>query len=53
MKNYAEKRKEICNNCEYNGKWICKKCGCILPLKISIPSQKCPIGKWEQEKDRM
>ena len=24
----------------------CKKCGCFMKLKVVIPNQKCPIGKW-------
>ena len=24
----------------------CKECKCFMPLKVRIPSQNCPIGKW-------
>lgn len=47
--NYIEKRKQICNLCEYNGEWFCKKCGCILPVKIKIKQSQCPINKWDKE----
>lgn len=24
----------------------CGKCGCYLPAKVKVPSEKCPLGKW-------
>lgn len=48
-------RLEICNQCEYNKKGICKKCGCILKAKTrvnffldenGISIGGCPEKKW-------
>lgn len=25
---------------------ICKKCGCFMPLKVTIGKAKCPINIW-------
>lgn len=47
--NYQEQRKSICDNCEYNGGWFCKKCGCILSIKLKIKASECPINKWGKE----
>ena len=47
-----ESRKAICESCPY---WVnemtfgyggCKACGCS-GLKLFLPSQRCPKGKWE------
>lgn len=24
----------------------CKKCGCIMPLKVKLKEASCPLGKW-------
>lgn len=24
----------------------CKKCGCLMNLKIKLEGAKCPVGKW-------
>lgn len=48
---YWEERKSICDTCEYNREWYCKKCGCILPIKVKIKSAYCPIGKWREKND--
>jgi hypothetical protein len=45
---YWEKRKKICDTCEHNGEWFCKKCGCILLVKVKIKNSECPIGKWNK-----
>lgn len=50
----AEKRLEVCTNCEY---WVqgalrdyCSKCGCTTSAKVFSPNgaEACPEGKWEQ-----
>lgn len=50
-------RQEICLACEYWKGWrtagigICGKCGCPagrVTLKLYIPDQECPIGKWKK-----
>lgn len=50
---YIEKIKhrfEICKECPQlapsNLGLKCSKCGCLISLKISVKSQKCPIDKW-------
>lgn len=46
-----EERKSICNKCPYwkgdsaFGYGGCGKCGCSA-LKLYLPSQKCPDGRW-------
>lgn len=46
------KRREICHECDFwrgdgalFGLGQCGKCGCS-GLKLFLPSEKCPIGKW-------
>jgi len=47
-KEVAEKRLDICLSCSelVNVTKQCKKCGCIMPLKVKLKDAKCPIGKW-------
>jgi len=53
MLDYKEQRIEICNRCEKQ--WIkfttkiCGECGCIIQIKASIKSFKCPLGKWDAD----
>ncbi len=44
----TDARMQVCNNCEffYQTSQICKKCGCIMPLKTKLPNAECPVGKW-------
>lgn len=44
----VERRKEICNGCEFFKPKTntCAKCGCALVLKNKLQSAHCPIGKW-------
>lgn len=46
-------RMEICRKCEHFRKSVaqCKKCGCFMKIKGAIAFTRCPIGKWEREKD--
>lgn len=47
-----EKRREICNGCEFKAKMVlnyCKKCKCVLEGevgKLKAPAEKCPINLW-------
>jgi hypothetical protein len=42
----SKSRLEVCHACsEWNGK-SCKVCGCYVTLKVRIPEEKCPHGKW-------
>jgi hypothetical protein len=42
----SKARLEVCGGCDqWNGK-SCKMCGCYTALKVKIPEEKCPLGKW-------
>ena len=40
------KRMEICNSCPFNKRGTCKKCGCVLKMKVCSDKTSCPEGKW-------
>jgi len=44
----ANKRKNICNSCEFFNKAQerCLKCGCYMAVKAYVKASSCPIGKW-------
>lgn len=44
-----EERYNICLSCEhlFQPTQSCKKCGCFVKAKTWLPSQYCPIHKWE------
>jgi uncharacterized paraquat-inducible protein A len=44
----ANKRKSICNSCEFFNKSQerCTKCGCFMAVKVYLKASHCPIGKW-------
>ena len=44
----AKDRIAICRGCEWYRKAIsqCKKCGCIMKLKVHLKDAKCPLRKW-------
>tara|TARA_B100001939_G_C16815420_1_gene561920 strand:+ start:73 stop:246 length:174 start_codon:yes stop_codon:yes gene_type:complete len=44
----GQERFDICKECPelFTPTAQCKKCGCFMKLKVVIPNQKCPIGKW-------
>jgi len=46
-----DKRMSICSDCNYLFKISkqCRKCGCFMPAKTSLPHASCPIGKWSAE----
>jgi hypothetical protein len=48
-----EKRLAICAECPFFIKLTkqCKKCGCFMRLKGSLPHSECPIGKWGKEEE--
>ena len=42
----SKARLAVCRGCD---KWTgksCKVCGCYVNLKVKIPEEKCPEGKW-------
>jgi len=42
----AIRRFNFCKVCpEFTG-MTCKKCGCVMSVKVYSPDAKCPIGKW-------
>jgi hypothetical protein len=42
----SQARLGVCKGCEeWTGK-SCKVCGCFVSLKVRIPEEKCPKGKW-------
>lgn len=46
-------RLTICKKCKHFRKSTqqCKKCGCFMQVKARIAFTKCPIGKWDREKN--
>lgn len=46
-----ENRLKICKACPELIKLTsqCKKCGCVMPLKVKLAEAVCPIGKWDRE----
>lgn len=48
------RRRDVCKFCpSRNGSWCGEMlaatqdtCGCLITLKIMVPSEKCPQGKW-------
>ena len=42
-------RIQTCRECEHYTMFICKQCGCLMPVKVRIKSSACPIGKWSPE----
>lgn len=45
----ALKRLEVCKGCEHWTGSKCRKCGCFTSLKVRLPNEACPIGKWGKE----
>ena len=48
-----DKRRAICDDCEFKMGLNCKKCGCFIHAKTRVATARCPIGKWEKEYDFM
>jgi hypothetical protein len=40
-------RLSICNSCNKNKNGTCQECGCIISIKTSWASEKCPLDKWQ------
>ena len=47
-KKTAVEKMKLCIQCPHFFKptKTCKKCGCFMPIKVRVPSQKCPVDKW-------
>jgi hypothetical protein len=39
-------RIEICESCDQLSDTRCAKCGCYTAKKITLQTEKCPIGNW-------
>lgn len=48
MLELARKKLAVCRDCEayLSVSMRCKKCGCIMPVKV-LTDLECPLGKWE------
>ena len=46
-KEVSHKKLQICESCEEYVTLTkhCKKCKCIMPLKVKIKGNHCPLGK--------
>ena len=44
-----DKRRALCNECEYRFGLNCKKCGCFIKAKTKVATTSCPVGKWGKE----
>ncbi len=44
----AQARLDICKACTHyiGATHQCKKCGCIMNLKVKLADAECPVGKW-------
>jgi hypothetical protein len=42
----ASDRLSMCEGCPSLISGICKECGCIMKLKVTLDSATCPMGKW-------
>ena len=49
LKDERDRKLNICNNCDkYNKSMkICSICKCVMPLKVFIKGDTCPINKHE------
>ena len=46
-KETQKQRWDMCNVCEHLTKNnFCRKCGCLLRIKILFQRMYCPVGKW-------
>lgn len=45
----SERRLAICKTCDQWDGSRCKQCGCFTALKVRLPAEACPIGKWSAE----
>ncbi len=45
----SERRLAICKGCDQWDGSRCRQCGCFTGLKVRLPAEACPIGKWAVE----
>ena len=44
-----DKRRAICDDCEFKMGLNCTKCGCFIKAKTRVATVGCPVGKWDKE----
>ena len=44
-----DKRRAICDDCEFKMGLNCLKCGCFIAAKTRVATVACPVGKWDKE----
>ena len=44
-----DKRRKICDGCEFKLGLNCTKCGCFIKAKTRVATVACPIDKWDKE----
>lgn len=48
----VERRMEICKPCNqydaagFGGAGRCLNCGCMIPAKLRLATERCPLAKW-------
>ena len=45
----AQARLNICKGCDQWDGTTCRQCGCFTALKVRLPKEACPMGKWAAE----
>jgi hypothetical protein len=43
-----QERMDVCRQCEFAQEGKCLQCGCLLNIKLSWASERCPIDKWAE-----
>jgi len=46
---FAARRWEICKSCPELALYVCRQCGCFMPIKTRLRSSNCPLQKWTAE----
>ena len=51
-------REATCGGCEHLDRSLlgirrCDKCGCAVAAKIRLKAERCPVGKWEAEREAL
>jgi len=41
----ANRKLDICRECEFYKGLLCSKCGCVMKVKVLLPGDTCPLGK--------
>jgi len=46
-----EERLTLCQGCPELDNGVCKQCGCIVRLKVSMSNMRCPLDKWVEHNE--